>query len=95
VSEENTSPPRPWRVVRESTGPVIVDANGDDIGKVYFDRDAYLADAALIVRAVIMHDELVEALETVVKWADLLAGKEIPGFLEDARELIKRAKGGP
>jgi hypothetical protein len=59
--------PRPWRVVE---GNLIFGADYSEVGDTCVSADGYdtqMANAALIVKAVNLHDRLVEALRDVIE----------------------------
>lgn len=52
-TETTTSSPRPWRVIHEGFGPIIIDADGGIVARVDWGRgDLDEANAALIVKEV-------------------------------------------
>lgn len=104
MSDETS--PRPWRC--DSEGRVF-DADGTEIFVVTTDEmgaafsAALPTDAALIVRAVNMHDELVGALEFMLDNLQTSERKGVPlaslsplhrEKLNQARALLTRAKEG-
>jgi len=64
MTDETT--PRPWRVgLHPCDDWTIYSPNGE---KVAFNVNGSISDAALIVRAVNAHDDLVEALTTLLRY---------------------------
>jgi hypothetical protein len=65
--------PTPWRIATE-TGPCVITNGTREIAECYEDGEVQTtedeANAAHIVKAVNLHDELVTALRYVVKFAD-------------------------
>jgi hypothetical protein len=75
--------PMPWNVrVDPDRYAIILGSDGLSVAE-----ELYAADAALIVRAVNMHDELVAALEACATGAPSLSAA-----LDQARSLLTRAK---
>ena len=70
MSDTNEPSPRPWRVAESVCGwqNCIEDANGNDIGSCWYNRDRLRAeaDAALIVDAVNFYDATVDTQLTAL-----------------------------
>ena len=91
--------PTPWTFTHNQSQDhgYITDASGlpviDDGGKWSEPHAMLLDDMEHVVRAVNMHDELIELLSNIVGFDDSTQDRTLPThLLKDARKLLAKAK---